>query len=767
MLLVITIVFLLCNYLFFGNRSDVTTITVIISTLCLVGIAYHSSRHMVNKELEAKARLERLADSINAPVIVWDADFHYRYINFMFTKVFGYDEDDLKTGNEILHKVLPEDAFMPSLQAIINYRGDDDFTATAKNGTPVAIVWNTSIMEIIEKNDVADSKQYILMSIGYDLTELLSTKQQLADSEKMYSLSMELSEIGILVLQPGTHTFYVSEQLRNMFLLPEGDITIKEIRDIVKRQDSAIIENIISFVKGYRPTDPTVIHEAELRCKSSDGTYKWYQFRYKLITALDFEGYGLGGSVIDITKDKEKDSLIEKMAYVDDVTELINRNRFMQVGQEAFNMTRDSKKDFWVIVTDIDNFHIINDTAGYENGNKLLGRMASIMKSQVTDDPDKNVARIGGDNFALIIPDVTNDKEDKNNTSNELLPISIINNIQTTLRETKSDTFKTQTITCSAGYCKMSDSSIDFSKVLDQAEFSLSLSDGSRESVIRYDNKVHERVLRDAETEKEIAEAIENNEFVLFYQPKISLTDGSLMGMEALIRWIKPDGRIVPPVQFIPIAEKSMTITQISSFVLNEACRQNKEWQEKGLTNLTVSVNLTSVDFYQTDVISNIKTVLETTGLAPEYLDIELTESLALKDIDNAVFQMDEIRKLGVKLSMDDFGTGYSSLSYIQVLPISLLKLDRSFIMYLEQDEMSKEIVSAVIRIAKCKCIQTIAEGVENAEQAAILRQSGCDYVQGYLFGKPMPADKFEEFIIEHNKKRAENTGDFIEQAAG
>jgi EAL domain-containing protein (putative c-di-GMP-specific phosphodiesterase class I) len=302
----------------------------------------------------------------------------------------------------------------------------------------------------------------------------------------------------------------------------------------------------------------------------------------------------------------------------------------------------------------------------------------------------------------------------------------------------------------------MSDSSIDFSKVLDQAEFSLSLSDGSRESVIRYDNKVHERVLRDAETEKEIAEAIENNEFVLFYQPKISLTDGTLMGMEALIRWIKPDGRLVPPVQFIPIAEKSMNITQISNYVLNEACRQNKLWQDKGLPPLTVSVNLTSVDFYQTDVIANIREVLKRTGLEPQYLDIELTESLALKDIDNAVFQMDEIRNLGVKLSMDDFGTGYSSLSYIQVLPITLLKLDRSFIMYLEQDEMSREIVSAVIRIAKCKRIETIAEGVENAEQAAILRASGCDYVQGYLFGKPMPADKFEEFIINHNAALAE-----------
>ncbi|MDR0975221.1 MAG: EAL domain-containing protein [Ruminococcus sp.] len=740
MLFAITTVFMLCNFFFFNNRADITVAIVIFALLSLGGIVFHTAKHMVSKELEAKERLKRLADSINAAVIVWDADFRYKYINFEFTRMYGYNEEDINSGDDILHKVLPEDAFMPSLQAIINNR-DEEFRVTAKNGNSVATVWNTSIMEIIEKRD---SKLYLLMSIGYDLSELLSTKQELEESEKKYALSMELSEIGILLLTPGEDTFYISEQLRNMVSFPEGPIGIKEIGDSVHHKSLPEFEKITAYVKGFRRTDIGKIQSSKIQCKSLDGSYKWFEFRYRLITSPLTDKFGLGGSVIDITRDIEKDIRIEKMAYIDETTGLFNRNRFMQIGRDAFEYTRDSNVDYWIIIADIDNFHIVNDTTGYENGNKLLQRMASIVTSQVVNGG--YVARIGGDNFALLVQDNGNDN----------LPVSIINTIQTELREIKSETFKAQTITCSAGYCKMSDSAIDFSKVLDQAEFSLSLSDGSRESVIRYDNKVHERVLRDAETEKEIAEAIANNEFVLFYQPKISLTDGTLMGMEALIRWIKPDGRLVPPVQFIPIAEKSMNITQISNFVLNEACRQNKEWQDKGLQPLTVSVNLTSVDFYQTDVISNIKTVLETTGLDPEYLDIELTESLALKDIDNAVSQMEEIRNLGVKLSMDDFGTGYSSLSYIQVLPISLLKLDRSFIMYLEKDEMSKEIVSAVIRIAKCKRIETIAEGVENVEQAAILRGSGCDYVQGYLFGKPMPADKFEEFIRTHNAALAE-----------
>jgi EAL domain-containing protein (putative c-di-GMP-specific phosphodiesterase class I) len=258
---------------------------------------------------------------------------------------------------------------------------------------------------------------------------------------------------------------------------------------------------------------------------------------------------------------------------------------------------------------------------------------------------------------------------------------------------------------------------------------------------------MHDAIIAGNNLEKELALALDNKELVLYYQPKINLSNGEIIGMEALIRWIKPDGTVVPPGAFIPVAESSKLITKISDFVMYEACRQNKEWQDEGLPKLTVSINLTSVDFYQTDIKETIHRVLEETGLEPKYLEIELTESLALKDIEQAIHQMKELKELGVKLSMDDFGTGYSSLSYIQVLPITLLKLDRSFIMYLEEDEVSREIVSAVIKIAKSKKIETIAEGIETVGQAEILKRSGCDLAQGYFFGRPMPAKDFKEFL--------------------
>ena len=241
--------------------------------------------------------------------------------------------------------------------------------------------------------------------------------------------------------------------------------------------------------------------------------------------------------------------------------------------------------------------------------------------------------------------------------------------------------------------------------------------------------------------------AIEAGELELYYQPKISLKTKKIMGVEALIRWVKPDGEVISPEKFVPIAENSHLITKIGEYVMHEACRQNKGWQNMGLPKIVMSINLTSEDFYQKNVRQYISKILDKTGLSPEWLEIELTESLAMKDIDFAVQQMQELRDMGLKLAMDDFGTGYSSLSYIQKMPISLLKLDRSFIMFLEDDLVAQEIVSAVIKIAKSKKIETIAEGTETIGQVEILERFGCDYAQGFLFGKPMKASELTDYL--------------------
>lgn len=309
------------------------------------------------------------------------------------------------------------------------------------------------------------------------------------------------------------------------------------------------------------------------------------------------------------------------------------------------------------------------------------------------------------------------------------------------------DNFAAVSLTCSIGYSKVPDDGDCFESILEHAEFALKTGNGVSGTICRYDPSMHDSILGITEIEKALALAIDSNELHLFYQPKIDLKTGKIMGVEALIRWIKPDGTIVPPSVFVPVAENSHLIGKISEFVLNEGCRQNKMWQKMGYPNIVMSINFASSDFYQNDLKDKVFEALAKSSLEPCWLEVELTESLALHDIDFAVAQMNRLRELGVKLAMDDFGTGYSSLSYLQTLPISLLKLDRSFITDIEHDNIAYEIVSAVIRIAKSKKIETIAEGIENTTQEEILRMAGCDYAQGYLYGKPMPPERLEELF--------------------
>ena len=704
-----------------------------ISAVILVSVLLNYERERIYRERE---NISKIMHSINAMAILWDADFKYIEVNSELTKTIGYTSEDLYNTKN-LEKVLPADAFAPSLQSIVNNR-DEEFYVTAKGGAKVCTVWNTSIVSV---NTFRKRKSYLMLSIGLDLSETVKMKEDLiqysknlAESEKRYMFSMELSEIGLMLKESGASNYHISEQLQKMLGINSEIISPGVFRARLHPEDVMIYDALEGTMTNTRSGDHT-IHCTEFRMLSADNTYHWYQFRYKVNPGQNRVIADIGGAVLDITREKEKDILIEKMAYIDDVTQIYNRNKFMQVGQETFECYKEATQTYWVIVLDIDNFHIINDTCGYLNGNKLLNEFGRIVEKMLSKGGFG--ARIGGDNFAMLVHD----------NGDETLPVTMIKKIQTRLQEVSSEFLMHQAVTCSAGYCKMSDGGDNFAAILDHAEFSLSMSDGTKGDIIRYDNKVHERILAGNALESELAYALENGELALYYQPKINLSDGSLIGMEALIRWIKPDGTIIPPNQFIPVAESSLLITDISKFVLHEACRQNKEWQDKGYPPVTVSINLTAVDFYQTDVKEVIQGALTESGLDPQWLDVELTESLALKDIEHAIKQMEEIKELGVKLSMDDFGTGYSSLSYIQVLPITLLKLDRSFIMYLEEDEISREIVSAVIRIAKSKKIETIAEGIETVGQADILRESGCDHAQGYFFGRPMPVDKFEEFM--------------------
>jgi EAL domain-containing protein (putative c-di-GMP-specific phosphodiesterase class I) len=260
---------------------------------------------------------------------------------------------------------------------------------------------------------------------------------------------------------------------------------------------------------------------------------------------------------------------------------------------------------------------------------------------------------------------------------------------------------------------------------------------------------MNKRALERLRLEGDLRNAVDRDEFVLHYQPQVDLRTGRIVGMEALIRWKHPELGMVPPARFIGLAEETGLIVTMGSWVMRTACAQNKAWQEAGLGHLPVAVNVSALQFGQADFVQSIATVLEQTALAPQYLEIEVTESLFMTEVDHAIGILRDLKALGVKLSIDDFGTGYSSLSYLKRFPIDVLKIDQSFVRDLTDHRDDAAIVVSIISLAHSLRLTVIAEGVETKEQGAYLQQHGCDQMQGYFFSRPVPAEELKQMLRE------------------
>ena len=743
--LVTEIALLICTLIvivfawFNSEYAFIIFVTYLLVELVLVIMATIFSVFSRKREVEVnKYQINSLINTISGNVVIWRSDFKQVIPNENVKTLIGLNAHTPYDTKSILTRLFTEDVFTETgIKRMLENKGDE-FYITSADGQQVIIAWNTSIL--------MKSKKYCyFVSIGFDLTErkkmqheLYLSSKSLAQSESRYSLSMELSEIGLMLAEKGKSKYYISDQLKKTIDFPDNYISVENFRKKIHKSDRNVFDTYVGGLMQLGEVSKP--HSIELRLLNRDGKYHWYVYKYKATINTE-DNFTVGGAFIDITKDKEKDQLIERLAYIDEITGIGNRNRLMSSGQEIYNCAKELNYSYWVMVIDIDKFHIINDICGYNIGNQVLKDFAHIVCKHST--LSSSVSRISGDNFALII----------RNYGDMELPKQTIQSIQNDFAKLMKTKFSTQEFTCSGGYALMPRDASSFEGILDCAEFALSSAEKKSSSIVAYDKNMHDKIIDTSELEKELADAIENHELCLYYQPKIEIKTGKIIGVESLIRWVKPDGTVITPNKFIPVAENSpKLITKIGDFVLDEACKQNKLWQDMGYPKIIMSINLTSEDFYQKNIKECILDVLAKTRLEPQWLEVELTESLAMKDIDSALKQMHELRDIGIRLAMDDFGTGHSSLSYINVLPITLLKLDRSFIINLETDEIDKLIVSAIINIAKCKHIETIAEGMENPEQVRILRELGCDFAQGYLYGKPMPPEKLQEYFEENAK---------------
>jgi diguanylate cyclase (GGDEF)-like protein/PAS domain S-box-containing protein len=430
---------------------------------------------------------------------------------------------------------------------------------------------------------------------------------------------------------------------------------------------------------------------------------------------------------------------IHFMANHDALTGLPNRTLLNDRLSQAVLYAQ--RYDRWVtaLFIDLDNFKFINDSLGHNAGDELLKAIAKRMVQciRATD----TVVRLGGDEFVIVLFDQPKDLEVISET---------VRKIQSAISEPLNLEGHDLRMTSSSGVAIYPTDGLDADTLLANADAAMyRAKELGRDSFQFYtselNTKVHEKFL----LQEDLRNAVARSEFLLHYQPQVDLRTGRIFAVEALVRWNHPKLGVVPPIKFIPIAEQTGQIVPIGDWVLREACRQNKAWQDSGLPPMVVSVNVSARQFREKDLVARVASVLKESGLDAEYLELEVTESLIMQDVDLAVVTMKKLKALGIQLSIDDFGTGYSSLSALKSFPVTRLKIDKSFVDGLLADENDRAVAGAVISLGQQLNMRVIAEGVETDAQAALLRNINCDEMQGYLFSKPLSAEGIEELLRE------------------
>ncbi len=476
-----------------------------------------------------------------------------------------------------------------------------------------------------------------------------------------------------------------------------------------------------------------------LRNYRKDGTLFWNQLH--VAPVLDQHGATTHwvGVINDITAAMRYQQELEHQSTHDALTGLPNRNLFQDRLEQAIAYAARYGHQLWVVVLDLDNFKLINDTLGHAVGDSLLQTVAGRLRSALRDSD--TVARLGGDEFILLLPDQPGQTD---GTLSPRTVQAVLDAVSAPMRLGAHDL----ALTCSMGvsvYPRDGDTAPSLFKHADIALYRAK--DGGRNQLQFYTSEMNARVTERTLIEGHLRNALTRHEFLLYFQPRVDCATGRVAGLEALLRWRQPELGLVPPDRFIGVAEETGRILEIGGWVLYEACRQARVWQVAGLPKVPVAVNVSVRQFRQAGFVQEVLGALEAAGLAPEYLELELTESLMMQNIESVIVAMRQLKELGVRLSIDDFGTGYSSLSYLRRFPLDYLKIDRSFVRDMLNDAPGSAIVRSMITLGHSLGCRIIAEGVETRDQLGYLTQEGCDEIQGYLCSRPVPVELAAELL--------------------
>jgi diguanylate cyclase (GGDEF)-like protein/PAS domain S-box-containing protein len=593
--------------------------------------------------------------------------------------------------------------------------------------------WTRGLAALVLLFDLYAIYQHLqLQRVRRQLTE----QQALRHAEEKYRTIFENAVVGIFQIAPDGRPLSINRALAQMHGYDSADQLLAEVSNVAQQL----------FVDPNRMGELTreldrngVVRGAEVEAYRRDGTKKWLMLSLRAVSDASLNLAYHEGTVEDISERKVAEERIQYLAYYDALTGLPNRTLLQDRLSNALARARRQKDKVALLFLDLDRFKFVNDSLGHSVGDLLLQAVAERLKkwSRAQD----TVARQGGDEFLIVMTDVHD------------IPGAAI--AAERLMDAMTAEFIVQghslSVSCSVGISIFPEHGADGEALIKNADAAMySAKDYGRDNFRFFTEDMNVQVAARLNLENSLRLALEKKELYLVYQPQMDIGTGRITGLEALLRWQSPELGLVPPAEFIPIAENSRLIMPIGEWVLRTACTQARKWQDDGLPPLPVAVNVSAAQFLHGGFRELIRSVLRDTGLPSQYLELELTESLLLSNADATFVVLQELKAMGLKLAIDDFGTGYSSFSYLKHFPIGKLKIDRSFIRDVAIGPDDAAITAAIISMAKTLNLKVIAEGVETEAQMSFLRDHHCDEIQGYYFSKPLSIGEVVEKLRGH-----------------
>ncbi|MBF0379829.1 MAG: EAL domain-containing protein [Magnetococcales bacterium] len=678
------------------------------------------------KQLVSEERIRTIVENANDGIIAINQLGLVELFSPTAEKMFGYKASEI-IGQSV-NILMPEDIRPHHDGYIKNYVKDGKGVRAGHSLESLGVRKDGSTFPMeISVGGAKLKDQHIITGIIRDITNRRKTENRLLLAKKVIENASEAilvtdSKATITDVNPAYEK--ISGYRRNEVIGKQPNITKsgRHSPDFYQKMWSEITKN------------GSWCGEIWDRRKSGEVYPKWLSISAIKNSVGDVENYV--GLFMDISQQKLTEEKLEKLAFYDPLTQLPNRALFRDRLNLEIQKNRRNGSQSALFFIDLDHFKHVNDTLGHDYGDKLLVQVAQRIGLCLRESD--TVCRLGGDEFTVILAGLHR-VEDAGHIAD-----SILDQLHNAFDLDGSEAF----IGGSIGIAICPENGNDFETLTKNADIAMyRAKEAGRGNYKFFTQDMDEKNALRLSLESDLRKAVNNQDFTVYYQPKIDVKTGKIYGMEALVRWIHNEKGIISPGDFIPLAEETGLIIPLGEWVLQESCTQVKKWWDAGLPQLRVAVNLSGLQFQAPNIVEKIQTTLTRTGLDPKGLELEITESIAMDGVDSAIDKVAKLRDLGVQISIDDFGTGYSSLSHLKKFPLNALKIDQSFVRDLTINSDDAAIVASILSMAKSMNLRVVAEGVENIEQLNFLKDKDCQEVQGFYFSKPIPAIEFEKLL--------------------